>query len=58
MQNCEKKIAQLEDEMKKIEAQLSAPESGTDIEGLTRKYLELKREYDSKMEEWLELANE
>lgn len=58
VQNCEKKIAQLEDEMKKIEAQLSAPESGTDIEGLTRKYLELKREYDSKMEEWLELANE
>ncbi len=54
----EKSIAKLEEEMKKIEAHLSAPTPQTDIESLTRDYLELKRKYDIKMEEWLEFGND
>ncbi len=54
----EKSIAKLEEEMKKIEEHLSAPTPQTDIESLTRDYLELKRKYDIKMEEWLEFGND
>lgn len=53
---CEKKIRTLEEKMKEIEGKLAAPEAGTDIDSLTREYLELKRELDIKMEEWLMLS--
>lgn len=56
IQNCEKKIASLEEDMKKIEQKLSTPLPGMDIDQLTRDYLELKRELDRKMEEWVELS--
>lgn len=55
---CEKKIHSIEEEMKKIETILSAPEKGTDIDTLTRQYLELKRRLDQKMEEWMEISGE
>ena len=42
--------------MKEIEGQLAMPEAGTDIDTLTRQYLELKRELDSRMEEWMMLS--
>ena len=58
VQICEKKIASLEEEMKKIENILSAPAANDDIDDLTRKYLELKRQYDAKMDEWMELSME
>jgi ATP-binding cassette subfamily F protein 3 len=53
---CEKKIKTLEEKMKEIEGQLAMPEAGTDIDTLTRQYLELKRELDSRMEEWMMLS--
>ncbi|MBQ2243962.1 MAG: ABC-F family ATP-binding cassette domain-containing protein [Bacteroidales bacterium] len=53
---CEKKIKTLEEKMKEIEGQLAMPEAGTDIDTLTRQYLELKRELDSRMEEWMLLS--
>lgn len=53
--NCEKKISLIEEEMKKIEKQLSVPLPGMDIDRLTRDYLELKRELDRRMEEWVAL---
>ncbi|MBO7248986.1 MAG: ABC-F family ATP-binding cassette domain-containing protein [Bacteroidales bacterium] len=53
---CEKKIKTLEEKMKEIEAKLAMPEAGTDIDTLTRQYLELKRELDSRMEEWMMLS--
>ena len=53
----EKLIAELETEMKSVESQLSAPDESTDIMELTRKYLELKRDLDDKMEEWITLEN-
>lgn len=54
---CEKKISSLEDQMKEIELKLSNPSIDTDIDTLTRSYLELKRELDIKMEEWMTLLN-
>ena len=54
--NLEKAIATLEGEMAEIEKHLSAPTAQDDIMELTRKYLELKRELDIKMEEWALLA--
>ncbi len=51
----EKQITQLEAGMKEIESQLSAPTSQTDIMELTRKYLDLKRDLDAKMDEWASL---
>ncbi len=52
---CEKKISVLEQEMKKIELQLSTPVEGYDIDKLTRDYLEIKRKYDILMDEWMSL---
>ncbi|MBR6270247.1 MAG: ABC-F family ATP-binding cassette domain-containing protein [Bacteroidales bacterium] len=51
----EKRIAELEQKMKEVETLLSAPTPETDIMELTRSYLELKRELDEKMEEWITL---
>lgn len=42
--------------MKKIEAVLSAPGEGDDIMELTREYLELKRDLDTKTQEWERLV--
>lgn len=53
---CEKKIKGLEEKMKEIEGMLAMPEAGTDIDTLTREYLELKRELDVRMEEWMMLS--
>lgn len=53
---CEKKIKGLEEKMKEIEGKLAIPEAGTDIDTLTREYLELKRELDVRMEEWMMLS--
>lgn len=53
MENCEKKIAELEEKMAQIEQLLSNPTPQTDIDSLTREYLEFKRELDMKMEEWV-----
>lgn len=53
---CEKKIKGLEEKMKEIEGKLAMPEAGTDIDTLTREYLELKRELDVRMEEWMMLS--
>lgn len=54
----EKKIAELEGAMKEIETKLSAPAAGVDIDTLTRKYLELKRELDMRMDEWMAMGSE
>lgn len=56
IENCEKKIADLEAKMKSIEEKLAAPEKGTDIDTLTREYLELKRQLDYAMEEWVAMS--
>ncbi len=53
----EKEIAGLEDKMKQIETVLQSPGKGDDIMELTREYLELKRDLDSKTEEWGELID-
>lgn len=58
LEAAEKKIAELEGKMKDIERKLSAPAAGCDIDSLTREYLELKRELDSRMEEWMEMGSE
>ena len=49
----EKNIEELEAKMKDIENTLANPTQDTDIMELTRKYLELKRDLDTKSEEWL-----
>ncbi|MGM9775398.1 MAG: ABC-F family ATP-binding cassette domain-containing protein, partial [Candidatus Coprenecus sp.] len=54
--NCEKKIASIESEMKLIEEKLSNVQPETDVDTLTREYLELKRSLDLKMEEWMILS--
>jgi len=51
----EKQIADIEAVMAEIEKQLASPDEGTDIMDLTRKYLDYKRDLDSKMEEWASL---
>ena len=51
----EKQIADLEEKMAKVEAELSAPAPGSDIMELTRQYLEYKRDLDAKMDEWAAL---
>ncbi len=53
----EKEISGLEDKMKQIETVLQSPKEGDDIMELTREYLELKRDLDSKTEEWGELID-
>ena len=53
----EKQIADLEQKMAQVEAQLSEPKPDTDIMDLTRQYLEYKRDLDMKMDEWAELDN-
>ena len=57
IESCEKKIADLEAQMKELEQVLAAPSADTDIDKLTREYLELKRTLDRTMEEWIELSN-
>ena len=57
IESCEKKIADLEAQMKELEKVLAAPSADTDIDRLTREYLELKRTLDRTMEEWIELSN-
>ncbi len=56
VENLEKRIAFLEEELKKQEAILSALDPSMDLDGVMRKYLEIKRELDIKMEEWMELS--
>lgn len=51
----EKQIAELEEKMAQIEKTLSAPSPQDDIMELTRQYLDLKRDLDSKMDEWANL---
>ena len=51
----EKQIAELEAKMAEIEKVLAAPTPDVDIMDLTRNYLELKRDLDTKMEEWASL---
>ena len=51
----EKGIGDLETRMKGIEAVLAAPGPSDDIMELTREYLELKREVDTKTAEWEKL---
>ncbi len=51
----EKQIAELEEKMAQIENTLSAPSPQDDIMELTRQYLDLKRDLDSKMDEWANL---
>lgn len=53
----EKEIAGLEEKMKQIEEVLQSPKEGDDIMELTRSYLELKRELDSRADEWGELID-
>lgn len=58
LNSCEKRIAELEEKIKNIETILSAPSVDTDIDAITREYLELKIELDRKSEEWLTLSIE
>jgi ATP-binding cassette subfamily F protein 3 len=51
----EKKIEEAEKEMKDIEMVLADPGEKDDIMEITRKYLEIKRDSDSLMEEWEKL---
>lgn len=53
----EKEIVGLEEKMKQIEEVLQSPKEGDDIMELTRSYLELKRELDSRTDEWGELID-
>ena len=54
--SCESRIAFLEERMKQIEGIMSSPSGDTDIDALTREYLECKRELDMKMDEWIKLS--
>lgn len=51
----ETEIGKIEGRMKSIESKLSSPGKDDDVMELTRKYLEEKRELDSKTEEWEKL---
>lgn len=51
----ERQITQIEAEMADIEKILAAPSAETDIIELTRKYLDLKRTLQEKMDEWASL---
>ena len=55
-ESVEKRIAFLEGELKRQEEILAAPTPETDIDKVMRDYLEIKRELDRKMEEWMELS--
>ncbi len=48
----ETEIAKLEKKMSDLEKVLSNPDENTDVMEVTRSYLELKRDLDSKTEEW------
>lgn len=48
----EEEIARIESRMKEVEKILSAPSEGDDILGLTRSYLELKRDSERLTDEW------
>lgn len=54
----ETEIAKTEQKLKDIEAVLANPGQNDDIMELTRQYLELKRELDTKTDEWAELLEE
>lgn len=56
IESLEKRIATLEEDLKKQEEILAAPAPDTDIDQVMRTYLEIKRELDRKMEEWMELS--
>ncbi len=51
----EKQIEEAEVKMGEVEKLLSSPQPGSDIMELTRRYLELKRDLDAKMDEWASL---
>ena len=51
----EKKISEMEGKIKEMEMVLANPPAGEDIDALMRKYLEMKRELDGRMEEWMGL---
>ncbi|MBP5210242.1 MAG: ABC-F family ATP-binding cassette domain-containing protein, partial [Bacteroidales bacterium] len=55
IKSVEKQIAEIESQMKELETHLEAPEPSDDIMELTRRYLELKRSLDLKMDEWTAL---
>ena len=52
----EKKIDEIQVRMKEIEGVLAAPSPSDDYMELTREFLELKRELDTKTDEWAELS--
>ena len=56
MDNLEHRISVLEAELKKQETILAALDPSMDFDTIMRKYLEIKRELDIKMEEWMSLS--
>ena len=54
----EKTIEETEGKMKVIEAKLANPAPEDDIMELTREYLELKRDLDTKTDEWVSLGSD
>jgi len=54
----EKEMEKLENGIKDIEKKLATPEKNTDIDKLTREYLEMKRMYDDKMSLWMSASEE
>ena len=54
----EKEIGKREQNMKRIEARLAAPQPGDDVMDLTRDYLENKRDMDAMTGEWADLIEQ
>lgn len=54
----EKEIGKREQNMKRIEARLAAPQPGDDVMELTRNYLENKRDMDAMTGEWADLIEQ
>lgn len=55
LESCEKRIGELENEMKNLEERLHTINEASQLEQLTLQYKELKDELDAKMDEWTEL---
>lgn len=57
LESCEKRISELEGEIKEIEEKLHVVNEPQELEKLTLKYKKLKDELDNKMNEWTDLMD-
>lgn len=56
LEACEKKIEELETELKNLEEKIGSTNNPADLEHFTRIYQETREELDARMQEWEELA--